>query len=64
MKVGISLDLDSGEEQSTVQEDPVAFPLAGIVVRLSVDGSWYRPDGSSSHFFPWVLSKLIIIIGR
>ena len=50
MKSGVAIDLDAGEEEATVEEDPVAFPPAWIVVRLGVHRPRHGPDSSSSHF--------------
>ena len=59
MKVGIAIDLDASEEQSSVQEDPVTLPSARVVVRLSIHSPWHGPDSSSSHFiYLLILSKI------
>ena len=50
MKSGVAIDLDAGEEEAAVEEDPVAFPPAWIVVRLGVHRPRHGPDSSSSHF--------------
>ena len=45
----VSLHLESDKEETTVEEDQVALPQAGIVVSLSIESSWHRPDGCSTH---------------
>ena len=45
-----ALNLHSDKEHSAVEEEEVSLPFARIIVSLSVKGTGYRPDRSSSHF--------------
>ena len=46
----IARDLETNDEQATVEEEHVSLPVTRVVVSLQVDCLRYRPDSCSSHY--------------
>jgi hypothetical protein len=56
--MSISRNLESNDEESSIQEEGVSFPISRIVMCFKIYRLRHRPDGGSSHIVSTKLFKV------